>query len=351
MTFLRRLLLALILVVTCFTGIVLFAHVIKFVPSPLGREAETPSPLEEDQVEALGRPGASWFLSRLSLFPKQKRQRSLVAVMVENHEDARPYHRGLEDALLIEEFLVEGLISRFIAVFDVNDLPADVGPVRSLRPYFIDGVLPWVRTFLHAGGSPEALERVEEDENITAFNGLYLPDHFLRDDTIPEPHNLFISRKHVQDLLKEEPQSTLWPPYETGENQGEIKATKIAINFFNALHDVTYNYKWMSKSYERINGGGESAAHPRNLLILEMPIENVGEYGRLSINVSGHGRALLFRNGTVQEQRWYRPDIDEALSFENDRGDPLVFSTGQTWITVLPTLERVRWGTGEDVTN
>lgn len=117
-----------------------------------------------------------------------------IAVMIENHEDARPHQKGLEDALMIQEFLVEGFISRFVALFDAQALPSTIGPVRSLRPYFLDGIAPWVRTVFHAGGSPEALDRVKHSGEFYALNLLYFDDEHgsLRDENVAPPHNLFL---------------------------------------------------------------------------------------------------------------------------------------------------------------
>ena len=61
--------------------------------------------------------GVADALSRLSLLPFGKRQRNLMSVIIENHESARPYHQGLEKALVIQEYPVEGFITRFLATF------------------------------------------------------------------------------------------------------------------------------------------------------------------------------------------------------------------------------------------
>jgi hypothetical protein len=271
------------------------------------------------------------------------RDRSLVAVMIENHEDARPYQEGLPEALLIEEFLVEGQISRFAAVYDIRDLPSRIGPVRSLRPYFIDGLLPLVRTILFAGGSDEALARVRGDGHFRGFNGLAYPEHFLRDEGIPPPHNLFLPQGKLRALLTEDPKTVRWPPYRIGAAPPGQPATEIRINFFNKQHDVLYRYNRFSSAYIRENGTVESPATPRNVLLLEMPVESVGELGRLTIHVAGKGRALLFRSGTIQEGFWKKTGPDHPFVFENADGEELRFTKGQTWMTVLPTLDRVRW--------
>ena len=133
------------------------------------------------------------------------------------------------------------------------------------------------------------------------------------------------------------------PPYETGKTNSEIEASEIRIKFFNSLHNVTYSYNRAAKSYSRVNGGVRSEAQPYNVLILEAPINEIGAYGRLDISMVGSGKAMLFRSGSLQEGRWTRGSINEPFEFKDTSGKYLKFMNGQTWMTVLPTLERVRY--------
>ena len=272
----------------------------------------------------------------------------IIAVVVENHEDAREYHAGLDDALMIQEFLVEGFISRFIVLFSAMSLPSDVGPIRSLRPYLIDGVLPHAGTIFHAGGSPEALERTEKGNEVFAINGLYDDEiYFKRKEEAPAPHDLFLKRSAIRDLLSQVPAEyrikSEWPPYTIGRVMEGEAATRIDVTFFNPLHDVLFAYHPLSRSYVRANGNTVSDAHPRNVLILEVPIDFIGEYGRLFMDLTGEGRALLFQGGVVQEGRFRRSSLEENVTFETDDGEAMRFSKGQTWMIVLPDLARVTW--------
>jgi len=279
-----------------------------------------------------------------ALLPSLRGERSLVAVVIENHEDARPHQRGLDRAVLVQEYLVEGLITRFVAFFDTHDLPAIVGPVRSLRSYFLDGVLPYTSFILHAGGSPGALERVEQNHSVHNFNGLYYPDHFLRANEIPAPHDLFITRDSATDLLSSlRVDPVAWPPYQTGNERGGEKTGDIRVNFFNPLHDTIYAYNLVTHNYTRTNGGIVSDAKPSNVLILEAPINGEGEYGRLDIRLHGEGRMLLFRDGKVFEGRWRKEGPEKPFTFTNQNNRSITFSRGQTWMMILHTLERVSW--------
>lgn len=291
---------------------------------------------------------ASSFLRALHVAPPfARRALPVVAVMVENHRDARPYQDGLEDALLIAEFPVEGGITRFAAFFDANALPDRVGPIRSLRPYFIDFIEPWAGLVLRAGGSPEAEDRAASVDTLTDVNALRgeFMDFTVRDNDIPAPHNLFATREQIEQLVDEHPVPLVrWPPYAVGvPPMTGTSATVVELNFFSRDHNVTYTYDAARRLYTRVNGDVASDAHPRNIIIAELPIVDVGEHGRLTIPTTGEGLALVFRDGHMQRGTWHNDVRGQTMSIERDDGTPVLLAPGMTWFTALPNLDRVSW--------
>lgn len=331
-----RLVTGLVLFFTCILGLAFSWHVFT-----VWQARENGSEMRMlDDAEG----GVADTLSRLSLLPFGKRQRNLMSIIIENHEDARPFHQGLEKALLIQEYPVEGFITRLLATFEKESLPPLLGPVRSLRPYFVDTIRPWNAPIFFAGGSPEAFERAAAIESLFAINGLGHPDEFMRDSTIPAPHNLFVDDAGVLKLLRNaKPKRIEWPPYETGPVQSNSGALTIGIDYMNPAHNTRYTYDHFSMSYVRDNGGIISRAQPRNVLLLEIGIASIGEYGRLDIPLLGNGRAVLFRDGTVERGTWRRPTLDQWFTFENESGGAFTFAKGQTWITVIPSFDRLTW--------
>ena len=281
---------------------------------------------------------------RFGFVPRRGRQ--IFAVVIENHEDARPYQRGLDTALFIGEFLVEGYISRFIALFDRENLPAQIGPIRSLRPYFLSVVDPWTSALLYAGGSPEALDLLKEEGSLPWVNLLGIDDAPLRDESVPPPHNMFLRPAFISALFAgRHLRSVIWPPFPVGNGPAAGSgATNISLQFFSALHNARYRYDAIDDAYIRTTGSVTHAARPKNILILAIPILGEGERGRLDIRPEGSGPALLFRSGTVQEGRWERGvGRKDPFRFMDQEGKSLPFAQGLIWMTVLPTLDRVRW--------
>ena len=276
-------------------------------------------------------------------------ERTFFSVVIENHEDARPYHAGIEDAVMVQEFLVEGFISRFVATFDTRGIPKEIGPVRSLRPYFLDSIAPWSRTVFHAGGSPEALERVTNGKNFFARNLLYFDDEHgsLRKVGPAAPHDLFLNKDLIKSFLAEVPESlskaVLWPPFKKGMPEGGETAESVRVNFFNVLHNVSFDFQPLSQKYERTNGETVSPARPSTVVIMEVPIDEIGAYGRLFMTLNGGGKAQLFHSGKMWDARWSRSNFKEPFRFTDAAGEDIPFAQGQVWMTVLPTLERVSW--------
>lgn len=291
---------------------------------------------------------SSWIVSRIPLLPWQAKEQQLFAVMVENHQVARPYHAGLEKALFVQEFYVEGYISRFVALFTVDDIPEVVGPVRSLRPYFIQAFLPWTPFVFHAGGSPEALERVQNAADIYNYNALSLEEAFFdRKAGVPAPHDLFLPAEDTSVLLEKQlatySRKVRLPLYPTGRALRGSGATNISINFYSPVHNVQYIYNQKIQAYQRINGSVISLAAPKNVVVVAMKTKEDGTLGRLAIESIGKGDALLFRSGKVYQGTWQRESETEPYIFLGADGELMRFAAGQIWLTGVNSTSRVRW--------
>src|SRR3990167_2200104 len=75
-----------------------------------------------------------------------------LAVMIENHTEARP-QSGLSSANIVYEAVAEGGITRFMALFYCNLSDVQVGPVRSARTYYLDWLSEYDALYAHVGGA------------------------------------------------------------------------------------------------------------------------------------------------------------------------------------------------------
>ncbi|NOS67772.1 MAG: DUF3048 domain-containing protein [Candidatus Peribacteraceae bacterium] len=266
---------------------------------------------------------------------------TFVGVVIDNHEDARDYQRGLQEAPLVQEYLVEGYITRFLAFFDVNDLPQSVGPIRSVRPYFVDGSSPVLSGIFHVGGSPDGLEKLMQENAPTSFNAIKMDTRFEYDDDAPAPHNRFITRNEMTELLADTDAAPMELPLARGSLEGQ-PAARITINHYNPVHNVAYAYDPDIRAYTKEINGTEYANHPRNIVILETDVQDTGILGRLDVRMTGGGKAVIFRDGEFREARWKKDD-GKFFEFADAEDAPILFSKGQVWMIVLDSLDRVKW--------
>src|SRR5574344_2605145 len=121
------------------------------------------------------------------------------AVMINNHSAARAHHAGLQDAYVIYELIVEGGMTRYLALFKDQDT-ARIGSVRSSRPYYLDYALENDAIYVHWGWSPQAQSDIST-LGINNINGLtWEGTYFYRD------RSLNVSLEHTgfttMDMLK-----------------------------------------------------------------------------------------------------------------------------------------------------
>ena len=99
-------------------------------------------------------------LSGLEIASEDINSHPTFCVQIPNGVDGARPQAGLQDAQVVFEAIAESGITRFAAIF--QDPPSVIGPIRSLRLYYLNWDLPFDCTVVHAGGSDEALEAVKK---------------------------------------------------------------------------------------------------------------------------------------------------------------------------------------------
>jgi hypothetical protein len=280
-----------------------------------------------------------------------------VAVMFDNHPDSQAYLTGLSDALIVYEALAEGDSTRFMGIFSGDVEIEKIGPVRSSRPYFVEIASGWSAFYLHAGGSPEALELIPTTEviDLNEISGLGIR-YFWRDDIVPRPHNLFTSSDLIalglEDFeLDELPDEKLLWQWEKKKGKSKKEGdegyvSSVYVDFSEGVEfDVGYEHNQDKNVYMREMGGirhrdygsGDQFA-ATNIIIQRIPWEGYypSGYGRISLDLVGDGEMLLFQNGELIQGTWEKDSRDDQTEFFDEDGDRIELVRGQTWIEVLP---------------
>ena len=94
------------------------------------------------------------------------------AVMINCHNGALP-QAGLDKAYIVYELMVEGGITRMMALFKDVDVEK-IGSSRSARIQFLDYVYENDAIYAHAGGAQDAIERIRNEKiNDVDVDGKY----------------------------------------------------------------------------------------------------------------------------------------------------------------------------------
>lgn len=274
-----------------------------------------------------------------------------VAIMVENHVDARPLS-GVAAASLVFEAPVEGGITRLLAVFDpTRDVP-EIGPVRSARPYYLDWAEELDAVYVHVGGSPEALAKVATT-GIRDLNQFFWDRFFWRSGAREAPHNVYTSTALAREAMKAhawdtEPSFASWQFVDADPGATATSTSEVRIPFSSPSYAVRWRWDPIGGRYLRFVGG--AAASDRdgkrhvatNVVVVFAKTAVMDEIGRLRLGTVGSGEAMLFRDGFLEEVQWKKKNAGTRLQFFSKRGgEEVFFRPGTTWVEVVPDTVEV----------
>lgn len=277
--------------------------------------------------------------------PIELNKTPITGIMIENSPDARP-QAGLKDAGIVIEMLVEGGISRFLTLFQESK-PDYVGPVRSLRPPYIDFVMAFDAAIAHAGGSGEALAQVRS-------LGLKDIDHgpnggsFQRSSARYAPHNLYTSLDQMLAIQQQRGwQSTFTPLLRKKEAPSATpNARAVDVVLSSYLYNSHWDYDAATNSYARSQAGrphlDERSGEPirsKAVVALVMSHHYAGIYS--VYGTTGSDKAYVFQDGTATEVTWTRPDRKNQITLTDAAGQPFGLNPGHTWITLVSAPDRV----------
>lgn len=267
----------------------------------------------------------------------------VTAIMIENSPAARP-QSGLSQAGIVYEAIAEGGITRFLALYQ-QEKPQLIGPVRSLREYFVDWLAPFNASVVHVGGSKASLDEIRNG-SYRDIDQFFNAASYWRASDRYAPHNVYTSFERLDALNKAK---NFTSSSFTGFDRADglpIKApdaTSIAITVSSAPFNSSYQYDAASNRYARSQGGAahldreEGQIRPSVIIAMNVDMKRVMEDGyRERITTSGSGKATIFQNGTVQVATWRKDGRRNQLTFVDSNGKSLALTRGQTWITAIP---------------
>lgn len=282
-------------------------------------------------------------LNGIEVASKADLSKPVTAIMIENSPDARP-HSGLKQAEVIYEAIAEGGITRFLTLFQQHK-PQLIGPVRSLRMYYVDWLAPYQASVAHVGGSHASLQEIRNGKYRDIdqfFNG---SSYWRANDRRP-PHNVYTSFEKLDALNAGKGyKSSQFTSFARADGKASDKpnAVSIDINFSSSWYNTHYDYDKASNTYLRSidgqasNDREEGRLAPSVVIALHVNETTVMEDGwRQSIVTNGTGTATVFQNSTAAECTWRKNDRFSSLELIDAAGKPVALNRGQTWIAAVP---------------
>ncbi|WP_076707969.1 DUF3048 domain-containing protein [Microbacterium oleivorans] len=268
-------------------------------------------------------------------------RRPALSVKIDNHYDARPQY-GIDRADIVVEELVEGGLTRYVATWH-SDLPAEVGPVRSIRPMDPDIVSPLGGIIAYSGGRAQFVSMMQKSGLHNAVHG-GADDRFMyRTGERRAPHNVILKAPQLvaayDDLAAPKAQFRYT---ETGA--APLSGTKSAgIDLtFSRVSPRSWTWDQKSSTYVRSQHGradtaaGGTRIAATNVLVLRVSID--GRYGDVPKTVLvGSGKGTLSTGGYAMPVVWSKESRTAPIVLKDAAGSEVPLGIGKTWVELVPT--------------
>lgn len=274
------------------------------------------------------------------------------AVMINNIGVARPLQSGLQDAMIIYELIVEGGLTRYMAVFQDQNTER-IGSIRSARHYFLDYALENDAIYVHHGNSPQAAEdfnklnidRISVDASKTGW----------RDKTlnVSSEHTLFTSIEKLNNGVGKK-RTTRNKDFLLNYSENEVDlsskenatvANNVSITYSGSVTS-SYTYDSEAKVYKRsVNGKPHTDYVTKNQYTFKNIITyqvsnsslNDGSHkDRQTLDNLGSGEGYYITDGYAVPITWTKNSRTEQTIYKYLDGNEIDVNDGNTFIQIQP---------------
>lgn len=293
-------------------------------------------------------------VKRLKIVDENSKSRN-IAVMINNHRAARINHAGLQDAYLTYEIIVEGGLTRLMAIFKDKDT-SKIGSVRSSRHYFLDYAMENDAIYVHFGWSPYAQSDIRK-YGINNINGIYDDGAFWRDKTlnVATEHTAFTSMEKIKSvankkgyrMTSDEPLllNYSYDKVDLSSRDDAMVANTVIIPY-SAYITTSYTYDIENKVYKRfVNDEVHKDAMTgnqyttKNIIIAKMSNHSIDSYGRQDIDDLASGEGYYITNGYYVPITWSKSSRESKTKYMYKDGTEIDVNDGNTYIQIQPTTQ------------
>jgi len=273
----------------------------------------------------------------------------VVAVKIDNGVLARPYHRGLEQAAVMYQELVEGGATRFMAVFESARATKEVGPIRSARESDLE--------ILRAYGKP-ALSFSGAQSGVLAIVASAVRAGRLVDasyDRVPSLYRLGERRRDARNFFA--------VPARLGESRGGSEPrdigwrfgaaatgtpTRLARAAFSPHSTVSLRYDTAGADWVVSQGGRVVPFSPENVVVQFVTVKRSRFHDVNGMNspltiTTGRGKAVVLRDGRRFSATWIRDGYGPTRLLAGP-GRDLPLRPGKTLVLLVPRTGGLSFG-------
>lgn len=278
-----------------------------------------------------------------------------IAVVVGNSKGALPQY-GIDAADICYETLVEGGITRILALYsDPASLPR-VGPVRSSREYFVDLALWHDAILAHAGMNYLAKDKVQI-HSVDHLNEITMAFAYYRDTALNKPreHTCFTDAEHITKGIKNNSCRTevkeVSPAFDFTDGGAvhvpdELSAERISVTF-SGTNTTVFNFdrskgKYLKSQFgePQMDAATNTQVSVDNVFVLFTRITKTGDpAGLVALQLSGEGYYAF--QGGARKIKWSKGENPaDPLKLTLPDGEKLEVNPGQSWICLAPTSQQ-----------
>lgn len=259
-----------------------------------------------------------------------------VAVSIDNYPN-NPNLKGIDESIVVYELPTEGGSSRFLAIYDNNN-SSDfvVGPVRSLRKYFLDFSADFQALAVHCGGSPDALSLIA-GERLSTLNEFYNGSYFKRDDSLKAPNNIYLKNSDWLNFLIDRDNKRI--------EENWLFSEGFSFNFQN-YQDISEINTYYSPAYQsnwRYNDQLEGYIREpydffaKTLIFHFVDAFVIDDLLRLKFIESSEGPAKICYLGKCYGAIWKKEDKYRYYIEEQE----ILFEKDKVWINIMPDFAKL----------
>lgn len=260
-----------------------------------------------------------------------------TVVMISNIAQARP-QTGLNKANIIYEVEMEGMITRFVALF-YADPPEIAGPVRSARPYVMKFGQEWDAYFVHVGGSEDA-KRYARTKGFHDIDGMAVSQGIFTDSARKRPHNTYVN---FTELLEGRSQTGNVPELLFQDDNGAPAACRTIKLDYGKSNRIEYRWdeakrayaRWLNAEPHQDKDTGEQLYASNVFIQYARHTFSGDELGHIDIKLVGEGKAEFYIGGQYMTGTWSKASDDSFTQYYDENGRELVRVRGNTIVQVV----------------